>query len=73
MFGGIGAGGQLALNRCFDQHVGVGDQRIDGIDTGVEIVLNGVEVAVVVVGDAGRDVSLADFVDVVGGHVQADR
>ena len=49
---------------------GVGDQRVDGVDAGVEVVLDGVEVAVVVVGDLGRDVALGDLVDIVGGDVQ---
>ena len=36
----------------------------------VQVVLDVVEVAVVLLGDLLRDVPLADPVDVVGGHVQ---
>jgi hypothetical protein len=49
---------------------GVGDQRIDRVDAGVEVVLDGVEVTAVAVGDLRRDVALGDAVDVVGGDVE---
>ena len=70
MLGGVGAGGELALHRRRREHVGVGDQRIHGVDAGVEVVLDGVEVAVVAVGDLGRDRALGDLVDIIGGDVQ---
>ena len=70
VLGGVGAGGELAVHGGLGQHAGVGDQRVDGVDAAVEVVLDLVEVAVVGVGDLGRDVALGDPVDVVGGHVQ---
>ncbi|MPM62075.1 hypothetical protein SDC9_108941 [bioreactor metagenome] len=70
MTAGIGAGGELALDGGPGQHDGVGDQGVDGVDGGVEVVLDGVEVAVVVVGDARRDGALGDAVDIVGGDVE---
>ena len=50
----------------------VGGMRdlIHGADQRVEVVLDGVEVAVVGVGDLRRHVALADAVDIVGGDVQ---
>jgi hypothetical protein len=44
--------------------------RRDGVDADVQVVLDLVEVAVVGVGDLGRDVALRDAVHVLGGHVQ---
>ena len=70
MPGGVGAGGQLALDGGAREHAGVGHQGVDGVDGGVEVVLEGVEVTVVGVGDPGRDGALGDAVDVVGGDVQ---
>ena len=70
MFGSIGTGCEFAIHSCLGQHVGVGDQRIDGVDTGVEVVLEDVEVTVVGVGDLVRDIALGNAVDVTGGHVQ---
>ena len=67
---GIGAGGQFAVHRRLDQRSGIGDQRIDGVDAGVEVVLDGVEVAVVGVGDLGGNVAPADAIHVIGGHIQ---
>ncbi len=45
-------------------------QAIERIDALIQIVLDGVEVAVIVIGDLGRDLALADFVHVVGREVQ---
>ena len=56
---------------CASRHARhVGDQGVDGVDALVQVVLDLVEVAVVVVGDLGGDVALGDPVDVLGGHVQ---
>jgi hypothetical protein len=46
------------------------DQPPDGVDADVEVVLDVVEVALVGVGDLGRDVALGDAVHVLGRHVQ---
>ena len=73
MFAGIGACGQLAFHRRLEQQSSVGDQSIDGVDAGVQVVLDGVEVAVVGVGDLGGNVAPADPVHVVGGYVQVAR
>ena len=70
MLGSIGTGGELAINSRFGQQAGIGNQQIDGIDTGVEVVLEDVEIAVIGIGDLGRNVALGDAVDVVGGDVQ---
>ena len=70
----VGAGVQLALGGGLGQRRGFGDQAVDRVDALVEVVLDLVEVAVVVVGDLRRDVALGDPVDVLGRHVQrADR
>ncbi len=36
MFRCVGTGGELALNGCLGQHVGVGDKRVDHVDAGIE-------------------------------------
>ena len=46
------------------------DQQIHRVDAGIEVLFEGVEVAVVAVGDLGRDRPLGDPVHVVGGHVE---
>ncbi len=66
----VGSCGELAIDSGFAQHVGVRHKRVHRVDAGVEVVLEDVEIAVVVVGDLGRDVALGDLIDVVGGHVQ---
>ena len=58
------------LDCRLDQHVGVGHQRVHVVDAGVQVVLDLVEVAVVLVGDLRRDVALRDPVHVLGSHVQ---
>ncbi|GAM11841.1 hypothetical protein OR1_04159 [Geobacter sp. OR-1] len=70
MFGGIGSGVELAGNGGGGEHVGVGNQGVDGVDGLVEVVLDLVEVAVVGVGDPRRDVAFGDPVDIFGGNVQ---
>jgi hypothetical protein len=40
------------------------------IDAGVQVVLDGIEVAVISVGDLGRDGALGDLIDVGRGHVE---
>jgi hypothetical protein len=62
--GRVGAGFELAGNRRSREHRGVGDQGIDRVDAGVEVVLDDVVVATVGVGDLRRDVALGDPVDV---------
>ncbi len=70
MLGGVGASGQLAFDGGLRQQTGVGDQRVNGVDAGVQVVLDLVEVAVVVVGDLGRNVALGDPVHVLGGDIK---
>ena len=70
MLGGIGAGGELAVNRRLGQHSGIGNEGVDGVDAGVEIVFDGVEVAVVGVGNLRRDRPLGDLIDIGGGNVE---
>ena len=67
---GVGARSQLALDGGFGQHAGVGDQRVHGIDAGVQVVLDLVEVAVVVIGDPGRNVALRDPVNILGRDIE---
>ena len=68
--GRVGAGRELALHRRVREHLGVGDQQIHRVDAGIEVLFEGVEVAVVAVRDLGRDRPLGDPVHVVGGHVE---
>ena len=70
MAGGIGTGGQAPVHSRFGQGVGIAHQGIHRINTGVEVVFDGVEVTVVRVGDLGWNVALGDAIDVVGRHVQ---
>jgi 5-keto 4-deoxyuronate isomerase len=70
VLGGVGTRGQLALHRRLGQQRRVAHQRVDRIDAGVEVVLERVEVAVVAVGDLGRNVATRDVVHVLGGHVE---
>ena len=70
MLGGIGAGGQLAFHGGDAEQVGVGHEGVHGVHALVEVVLDLVEVAVVLVSDLGGDVALGDAVHVAGGHVQ---
>ena len=70
MLGRIGTRCQLAFDGRFGQDRRIGDQRVDRVDAGVEVVLERIEVAVVAVGDLGRNRALGDLVDVVGGHVE---
>ena len=65
MLGCVGARGQLALDRGLGEQSGLGDQQIDGIDRLVEVVLDGVEVTVVGIGDLRGDIALGDALDVV--------
>ncbi|OPY83998.1 MAG: hypothetical protein A4E65_00381 [Syntrophorhabdus sp. PtaU1.Bin153] len=48
--------------------LGYGGYLVHGIDEHVEVVLDLVEITLVLVGDPGRDVTLADVVDIVGGN-----
>ena len=45
-------------------------QTAQPIDAGVQVVLDLVKVAVVAVGDLGRDVTLRDSIHILGGHVE---
>jgi hypothetical protein len=44
---GVGTGGQATFDGGLGEHDGVGDQPVDRIDGGVEVVLEGVEVTAV--------------------------
>ena len=68
--GRIGAGGQLAGNGALGEHVGVIDEGIDGDDADIEVVLDLVEVAAILVGDGRGDVALGDAFHVFPGHVE---
>ncbi len=70
MPGGVGAGVELALNSGLHQRPHIFRQGVKRVDALVEVVLDLVEVAFVVVGDLLGDVALADPVDVLGGDVQ---
>ena len=48
----------------------LGDQTVNSFDTVVQVVLDLVEVAVVIVGDLRRDVPLGNPVDIFGCHVE---
>ncbi len=68
--GGIGAFVELAVGGGLDDHVGFGQQVVHHLDHVVEVGLDDVEVAVVVVGDDRRDVALRDAIDVIRGDVE---
>ncbi len=70
MLGGIGACAQLTFRRGFDQPAGLSDQSLYIIDAIVQVVLDLVEVAVVVVGDPGRNVALGNPVNVLSGNIE---
>ena len=70
VFGSVGAGGQFAFHGRFGQHRGVGHQGIDIVDAVVEVVLDGVEIAVVGIGDLGRDGAARDLLHVIGRYVE---
>ena len=46
------------------------DEAAQSVDAGVEIVLEFVEIALILVGDLGGDIALADAIDVLGGHIE---
>ena len=52
------------------EHEGVGHEAVHGLDADVEVGLDHIEVAVVGVGDLGRDRSLGDLVHIGCGHVE---
>ena len=66
----VRAGGELPVHRGRGEHRGVVDERVDRLDAGIEVVLDGVEVTIVVVSDLRRDIALADAVDVVRGDAE---
>ena len=70
VLGGISPGGQTAFDRRLLEVAGLGHQVGDGIDSGVEVVLEGVEVTVVSVGNLGWNIAFGDAIDVIGGHVE---
>ena len=70
MFGRIRPRRELAFHRRLREQVGIGHQRVDRVDALVQVVLDLVEVAVVIVGDLRRYVALGNPVHILGGHVQ---
>ncbi|PKK85128.1 MAG: hypothetical protein CVT48_06985 [Thermoplasmata archaeon HGW-Thermoplasmata-1] len=70
MTSGIGTDRDPAFAGGFGKYAGIIDQRIDRRDAGVEVLLNGVEVAVVVVSDLRRNFPPGDPVDILGRHAQ---
>ena len=67
--GVVGASVQFALDGRVGQNLHFADEAGDGVNALVEVVLDLVEVAVVVVGDLRGHVALGDAVDVFGRHV----
>ena len=70
MRGHVNADCQLAFEHGLSQRYAVGDQAADGVDTDVEVVLDLVEVALIDLGDLGRDIAFGDAIHVLGGDVQ---
>ncbi len=66
----IGPRGQLPLHRGLRQHPGIRHQRVDRVDAQIQVVLDLVEVAAILVGDLPGNVPFADPVDIAGRHVQ---
>ena len=66
----VGAGRQSAFDGRLGENASVIDHLVDGVDCTIEVVLDRVEVAVVVVGDRWRDIALGNAVDIVGGHIE---
>ena len=61
---------QFAIDSSLGQHVGVSNQRIDFLNTIIQVVLNHIEVAVVAVSNLRRNIALGDPVNIVGCHVK---
>ncbi len=70
MTGRVGARGQTALDGGSRQHVCICHQRVDGINTGIQIVLDGVEITIVGIGNRGRNIALGNAVNVIGRHIE---
>ena len=70
MLCGVGARGQLSFYRRLGEHVGIGHQGVDVVDAVVEIILDGIEIAVVGIADLAGDDAARDLVDVIGGDVE---
>ncbi len=60
---------KLTFFCCFDELAGLLEQAVHDFNTGVEVVFDFVEIAIIFVGDFLRYVALADTVDVFGGNV----
>ncbi len=65
---GIGTSSQSARHSRFRQHVRIGDQRLDRVNALIEIVLDGVEVAVIGIGDLLWNVAFGNPIHALGGH-----
>ena len=70
MLGRVGARRQLAFQHVLRQSHAVGHHTAEGVYAGVQVVLDLIEIAVVGVGDLGRNVALRDPVYVLCRHVQ---
>ena len=66
----VGFGVQFSFSRSSSEIGSFVDQAVDGDDALVEVILEIVEVAVVVVGDPFGNVSLGDAVDACCGHAE---
>jgi hypothetical protein len=67
---GVRARRQPPFDRCLRQPDRVIGQPADGVDAGVEVDLERVEVAAILLGDLRRDVTLRDPIDVLSRHGQ---
>jgi len=67
---GVGAGVQFAVCRRTDDDVGLRQQLVHHLDRAVQVVLDDVVLAFVLVGDDRRDDAPGDLIHVVGRHVQ---
>jgi hypothetical protein len=70
VLGGISTGGESTFHRGLGQQDRIRGQRIDRCKAGVEMSFDRVEVPVVGVGNLGRNITLADAVDIIRRHVQ---
>ena len=66
----VGADVEFAVDGGLGERFRLGNQAVDRVDAVIEVILDGVEIAVVVVGDLRGNIARGNAIDVVGGHVQ---
>ena len=70
VFSRVGPDIQFAGDCRLGQHVDIVNHRLHRVDAHVEIILDLIKIAVIAIGDLGRDVALGYPVNVLRGYVQ---